>query len=70
MDMRINQRIMQLEKEANEIREEINAINFRVANDRDNLDLLKVSTKQLKQLNKDLAKNNKEMKKVLKDVKK
>ena len=57
MDMRINQRIMQLEKEAIKIKEEINAINYRVANEQDNLELVKVSTRELKLLNKDLKKD-------------
>lgn len=69
MDMRINQRIMQLEKEAQKIQDEINAINYRAANT-DDIALIKNSAKELKLLNRDLKRNTKELKKVLKELKK
>lgn len=69
MDMKIAQRIMQLEKEAVKIQDEINAINYRVANTQD-VALIKNATKELKLLDKDLKQNNKELKKALKELKK
>lgn len=69
MDVELKQRVYDLEKEAIEIQEEINAVNYRLAN-YDSIEVLKNSKRQLKLLDKDLKRNTREMAKILKLMKK
>jgi len=69
MDIKIQNKIVQLEKQALELKEQINALNFRMANTTD-VEAKKRGLKELKQLTKDLELNNKELNKSLKELRK
>jgi hypothetical protein len=68
MDISLKQRLLELEQEAIEIQDEINAVNYRL-NHFSSPEVLKASKRQLKLLNADLKRNNQETEDLLKQMK-